>query len=329
MESELQTDKTLLSPDLNLRPARWADVNAVAQLILDVCTNEGDATMAQTPEEIEREWKSPGFVLETDAFIVETQDGRVVGYEEFYNSHIHADLRGDGYVHPDFMRQGIGTALLRVLETRARKEMELAEPDLRVFLRNAMSLGDTVAREMHENEGYKTIRFNWRMEITLDETPSVPKLPDGIELRPFAMEHDRAVYEAHEDAFSDHWGYTPNPYEEWAHHKEDRDRSFWLIAWDGDQIAGYSLNRIRMGIGWVGGLGVRRPWRKRGLGEALLLHSFADLYKRGYKVIGLGVDAENPTGATRLYQKAGMHIASEYVFYEKELRSGRDPVEQE
>jgi len=327
MTKQLQTNKALLSSDLNLRPAQWTDVNAVAQLILDVCTHDGDPTVAQSPEDIESEWKTPGFVLETDAFVVETSDERIVGYEVFYENLAHANMDGDGYVHPDFMGRGIGTALLRALETRARKEMELAEPDLRVFIRNAMGMNDTVAREMHENEGYKPIRFNWRMEITLDEAPSMPNFPEGIELRPFDMSQDHAVYEAHEDAFSDHWGHIRRPYEEWIQHNEDRDRSLWLIAWDGDQIAGYSLNRVRNDIGWVGSLGVRRPWRKRGLGEALLLQSFSELYKIGKPVIGLGVDAESPTGATRLYQKVGMHIASEYVFYEKELRSGREPEE--
>jgi ribosomal protein S18 acetylase RimI-like enzyme len=82
-----------------------------------------------------------------------------------------------------------------------------------------------------------------------------------------------------------------------------------------------------MGIGWVGTLGVRRPWRKKGLGLALLLHSFGEFHKRGMKTIGLIVDAANPTGATHLYQKAGMHIASEFVIYEKELRPGREPEE--
>jgi hypothetical protein len=46
------------------------------------------------------------------------------------------------------------------------------------------------------------------------------------------------------------------------------------------------------------------------------------------KTIGLGVDAQNPTGATRLYKKVGMYAASEFVTYEKELRAGR-PVDEE
>jgi ribosomal protein S18 acetylase RimI-like enzyme len=207
--------------------------------------------------------------------------------------------------------------------------MKLAAPDLRVFIRNGMAIGDAVSRGMHEAEGYKAIRFSWRMEITLDGAPSVPGFPKGVELRPFEMEQDRAVYEAHEEAFSDHWGHVPHPYEAWTHRFADHDRSLWFIAWHGAQIAGYSLCRYRMGIGWVGTLGVRRAWRKRGLGEALLLHSFGEFHRRGMQTIGLGVDAANPTGATRLYQKAGMKIAAEYVIYEKELRPGRDPEEQE
>lgn len=95
------------------------------------------------------------------------------------------------------------------------------------------------------------------------------------------------------------------------------------------EIAGYSLCRYRMGNGWVDALGVRRPWRKLGLGEALLLHSFAEFHQRGTQTIGLIVDSQNPSGATRLYQKVGMHANAEFVYYEKELRPGREPEEHE
>src|SRR5688500_13828964 len=328
MNTQTKTNEALLAPGLNLRPAEWADVKPVAQLILDVCTADGDPTVAVTPEELESEWRSPGFELERNAWVVETSDGGIVGFQEFNNRHAHASLMGDGYVHPEYHGHGIGTAMLRALEGQAREEMKLAEPDLRIFIRNGMPIGDTSARQLHVNEGYHPIRFSWHMEIELNEVPPTPAWPEGIELRLFGMEqHDRMVFEAHEEAFSDHWGHTPGTFERWQHNisgRDDLEPSLWFIAWDGDQIAGYSLCRYRMGTGWVDTLGVRRAWRKRGLGEALLLHSFGEFYKRGMKTIGLGVDAENPTGATRLYKKAGMYVAAEYVFYEKELRPGRD-----
>ncbi len=340
MNTQLDTTSTILSPDLNLRPAQWADAQAVTKLILDVCTADGDPTVATTREELLRFWKSDDFNLETDAWVVETAQGQVVGYEEFYNRFAHASLNGDGYVHPEYMGKGIGTALLRTLETRAREETKRAEADLRVFLRNGMAARDTVGREMHEHEGYKTIRYSWRMEITLTEAPSSAPWPAGLELRPFTLEQNRQVFEAHEEAFRDHWGHTPGTFERWQHHmtrREDFDPSLWFIAWDtssgsgsgGGQIAGYALCRLRMGIGWVGTLGVRRAWRKQGLGLALLYHSFGEFYGREKPVIGLGVDAANPTGATRLYQKAGMHVANEYVIYEKEFRPGREIAQEE
>lgn len=326
-----ETGLSLLEKGLHLRPAQWADLEPVAQLILDVCTNDGDPAIAVSAEELDSAWKSPGFTLETDAWVVTAADGRVVGYEEFVNRHAHAALQGDGYVHPEFMGKGIGTAMLRALEERARQEIKLADPGARVFIRNGMSIGDTVSRQMHENEGYQAIRFFWRMEITLDGAPPAAAWPQGVELRPFELEnHNYTLHLAHEEAFRDHWGRTPHSYEDWKHrmNNEDMDPSLWFVAWEGDQIAGYALCRYRHGDGWVGSLGVRRPWRKQGLGLALLFHSFAEFYKRGIRVISLGVDAASLTGATRLYERAGMHVAAEYVSYEKELRPGREPEEE-
>ena len=96
-----------------------------------------------------------------------------------------------------------------------------------------------------------------------------------------------------------------------------------MIAWDGNEVVGFSQNRFRKGIGWIGTIAVRRPWRKKGLGFALMRYTFAEFYKRGMTTIGLGVDSANLTGATRLYQRAGMVVASEFATYEKELRTGK------
>jgi mycothiol synthase len=210
--------------------------------------------------------------------------------------------------------------------------MALAEPDVRVSLRSTIDNRDPVSHNLHRHEGYQPLRYHWRMEIVLDGPPPEPKFPEGIELRPFIKgEHDVAVWQAQNEAFRDHWGSHDNTLEEWQRSRfgdPEFDPSLWAIAWDGDQVAGFSLNRYRMGIGWIRTLGVRRPWRKRGLGEALLYYSFGEFYRRGMPTIGLGVDAQNPTGATRLYQKVGMHAASEFVTYEKELRPGRDVDEE-
>lgn len=321
------TETTLLDLNLKLRNTTWADVNAVADLIYAVCEADGDVTVASSASDLEHEWRSNKFNPETDSHVIETPDGRVIAYGEFYNHQAHADLGGDLYVHPDFKGRGLLKPMLEWIEARSREDMKLAEPDLRVFIRSTMDGKDEESKQAHDAEGYTPVRFTWRMEITLTEAPPVVVFPAGVELRPFDKEaHARLVLDAENEAFSEHWGSHVSTFEEWSHRKLEKaefDPTLWLVAWDGDQIAGFSQNRFRMGIGWVGTLGVRKQWRKSGLGLALLQHSFSEFYNRGMKTIGLGVDASNKTGATRLYQRAGMHIASEFVTYEKEIRPGR------
>src|ERR1044072_2258594 len=123
MDTKFKTDAAILDRGQKLRSARWSDLEAVTQLIYEACAADGDTVVAVTAEELKHEWETPGFDLEQDAFLVETSAGQVVGYEEFFNEHEHAKLRTDGYVHPDFRGRGIGTALLRIIEERARDEM--------------------------------------------------------------------------------------------------------------------------------------------------------------------------------------------------------------
>jgi len=327
METKIKTDETILDPKIKLRFANWDDLSAVTQLIYDVCEADGDTSVAVTEEDMALEWKSPGFNIETDGIVAVADDGHIVGYEEFFNVHEHAKLRTDGYVHPNFKGLGIRSSTLRIIEERARKEIALAEPDVRVYLQSTIDSDDKDDRSSHEREGYSSIRFTWRMQIDLESPPPTVDWPKGIELRPFIREeHANKVWEAQNEAFRDHWGSHDILFDQWELGKfgqSDFDPSLWVIAWDGDQIAGAAQNRHRMDIGWVSNLGVRRPWRKKGLGYSLLTHSFGEFYKRGTKTIGLTVDAQSPTGATRLYKKAGMYAASEFVTYEKELRPGR------
>lgn len=320
-----------LPPGFTLRNAAWTDLEAVTDLIRAVCEADGDPDDAVPVSELKSEWEA-NFNLDTDVWVVTDSTGKVVGYEEFFAHPGHASLQGDGYVHPQFNKMGIGTALLRALDQRARLEMNKAEPDLRVFLRNFMTIGDDPGRTLHENEGFKAIRFNWSMRIKLDGPPPAPEFPEGVEIRPFVeADHLYPAYEAIEEAFADHWGHIKPSFEEWKKKRLAPERyhpDLWFVAWHDNEIAGVSICRMRSGIGWVGSLGVRRKWRKQGLGMALLQHSFGEFYKRGETVIGLGVDASNPTGATRLYERAGMHIETEYVCYEKEYRPGREPGEE-
>ena len=320
------TGKTYLDPGLTLRPANSTDINAVAKLNHDVAEMEGDSLFVLTAEELANEWKSEGFNIQRDVFVVETRDGGLVGSEEFYNESGHYKLKADGCVHPEFRGLGIGSSLLEKIAERAQAEMKLAAPDVRVFIQSLVNNKHKEGHNLLQNNGYSPVRYYWRMEIKLQEAPATVTFPAGIELRPFIKdEHAIAIWQADDEAFRDHWGSHDRTYEEWSHGKfgnPNFDPTLWMIAWDGNEVAGFSQNRFRKGIGWIGTIAVRRPWRKKGLGIALMRHTVGEFYKRGTSTIGLGVDSANLTGATRLYERAGMYAVGEFAMYEKELRAG-------
>jgi ribosomal protein S18 acetylase RimI-like enzyme len=128
------------------------------------------------------------------------------------------------------------------------------------------------------------------------------------------------------DAFADHWDFHRGPLEEWlSYNVRDHafDPSLWWLAEDGDELVALSLNQWHFSgdpqYGWIGILGVRPAWRRRGLATALLRHSFRDFRERGATRVGLGVDGENTTGAVRLYEKAGMQVVRRNDTYEQKL----------
>lgn len=302
------------------------DAQAVTDLINAAeIAESGRGTL--TEEIMRTSWEDPDIDLAQDALLIAVDDGRIVACGDM-GQRAHAHIYCSASVHPDFRGRGLGSYLVDWLDAQAQRHIALAEPGVRISVINWISSVNQSAKRIVEQAGYKHIRSYWDMEIDMTEPPAAPQWPAGITLRPFIVgQYEHITYELDEEAFSDHWGHMPTSFESWAHWSIDRpsfDPTLWFLAFDGDVLAGISLCRYENEDGWVGALAVRRPYRRLGLGMALLQHSFGEFYRRGTRKVGLGVDAQNLTGATRLYQRAGMHIARQADSYEKELRPGRE-----
>ena len=175
--------------------------------------------------------------------------------------------------------------------------------------------------------GFEPVRHSYRMEIDLDGRGARAGVAGRRSRCARATADDHAaVY----DAVIEVWQDTNDPidetFDEWAHWHVERDSydpTLWFLATAGDELAGFSLCRtdpVDPNAGYVSLLGVRRPWRRQGLGEALLLRSFAAFRERGLTRGTLGVDASSVTGATRLYERAGMRVYRDTVFLERAVR---------
>ena len=162
------------------------------------------------------------------------------------------------------------------------------------------------------------------MRIALQAPPRAAEWPDGLRVVPFEPDRDAlAFHAAHQEAFADHWDYTPRDFEAWSKsflHSDRFDPALWCVVRAGEEIAAGTISSAATyGGGFVLALFTRRPWRKRGVGAALLDDAFGRFWARGEHNVGLGVDAASDTGAFRLYERAGMAPALGWVAYEKQL----------
>ncbi len=306
-----------------VRRPRAEDAAAITALINRAeIAEQGDTDFAL--DFLLEEWDSLN--LETDAWAVVDPDGRIAGYADI-SMRAGVQFNRWAVTDPERRGQGIGSHLLQLIEERARARGGEAREGARVALHNFVNHANPEACELLERFGYTVVRRYWRMSVDMDSAPPEPEWPPGIALRTFVRGQDeRATFDALEDGFSDHWGHLPGDYDEWVKQttRDSFDPSLWFLAVDGEEIAGLSLCSAVAEIPWVGKLAVRRPWRHRGLGLALLRHSFAELWRRGHRRVALGVDSENLTGATRLYERAGMVADRQWDRYEKELRPGQE-----
>lgn len=318
-----------LAPGYNVRRPHPGEVEAVHALITASEIAEFGEAQGYSLAELRDEWDD--LDLNSDAWIVVAPDDAIVGYA-YIRDRRHIRLDVEGYVHPEHVGRGIGTTLVRLSEERAREHVPLAAPNARVVLHNWINARNADACKMLEHEGYTPARYFFQMEAELNETPPSPEWPENIHVRPFVLGEDEPIfYETMEEAMADHWGHVPISLEEWKKRQMGStfDPSLWFLAVENGEAAGGVLCSVSEGTGWVDTLAVRAPWRRRGLGMALLNHAAGEFHRRGLNRMALGVDTASPTGATRLYERAGMHVAQQHATYGKELRSGEELAETE
>jgi mycothiol synthase len=286
-----------------LRVPRADDAEAIAALFRDSRTLDA--------REVRSWFANPTFDPANDFRVVE-RDGHVIGYADV---HPEADRLTIDWIADD---EAAGHVLLDWAEDRAR-----AEAIERVV--TSAWPGSDVIESVVQTRSFAPFRASLEMQVPLDDSTPAPAWPDRVKVRTVRSGEEREVHTIGEEAFADGNDFRPTPFEEWtAWWGEGRKRlDLWFAAEAEGSLAGVALCELERagspGLGWVETLAVRSTWRRRGLGRALLLHSFRELRRLGRTAVGLTVDSENPTGAVRLYESVGMRPVSRRVIYEKRL----------
>jgi len=294
-----------------VRPAKPGDLEAVYDLIAKQNTLDYGNPL-RTIDDLRKLWES---LKIEDVTCTAHADGHLAGYAELLEGDsIYVYLAERGNVDLAFQ-------LLNILEDKA-----VAHKTKKVKLFTKISEKNNTLLQLFASNGYRSNLSFLMMELEMDEPPPAPEPVEGIVIRPFIKGQDeQGTYQADEEAAEDKGYHTPLNYEDWVKRmrmdKESFDPTLWFLALQGNEIAGVALNVYdpESNIGWVDHLSVRRAWRRRGIGRALLLHSFGEFYRRGVRHVKLNVDSKSLTNAPRLYEQVGMKTIQQYHIYIKEI----------
>jgi mycothiol synthase len=234
-----------------------------------------------------------------------------------------------GFVLPEWRGKGLGRAMLGWVEQRAREISGSLDAGGETYASTSAFSTQAGLENLLNDLGYEPVRYEFHMETPdLDNIPEVP-VPDGLEIRAARPEEYRKVWEASQEAFRDHWGAVEVDEGDFERTMNDpmNDPSLWVVAWDGEEVAGSILNYInnafneRTGrkLGYTESISVRRPWRRRGLARAMLSRSMMLHKNLGMTQTGLGVDTQNPSGALDLYLSMGYREVMKSTIYRKKL----------
>ncbi|OQY43318.1 MAG: hypothetical protein B6242_14885 [Anaerolineaceae bacterium 4572_78] len=318
----------ILNENYSMRPATFADATTLANLINAVAQRKfGQAITSE--QKIRLLWEMPSVNLKTDVHVVVTSNGEIAGFTELLNIPPHAYLIASGWVHPFDRNKGIGTYLLHHTESHAKQAISKINFDKTVTLNYEVYPNNTRFQRLLKKEGYNLVRKRWRMEITLSNLPDMPQLPKHIGIKPFAFteanKHD--IYDVMHDTFGDKWGYPLWAFDDWWHFYSQGnsiDPTLWLMALHGTDVVGIALNWGNLHgkmsqHGYIAYMGVRHAYRRHGIANSLIYHTFRNFYQSGKHNITLHVDSQSLTNAQQLYEKTGMKVVGETWIFQKEL----------
>ncbi|MBP1704793.1 MAG: family N-acetyltransferase [Chloroflexi bacterium] len=324
---------------LSWRPMVEEDAPALARLSEAGRVADG-GTEVTTEETARRDLTNPHAPMATNSACLAADDGELAAFGV-----VHERLEGSrarhvflwGLTHPAQRGRGIGAAMLGWAEARGREILATQPPDLPRLLETFREEAVTDAIELHLRFGFRPVR--WYHDMRRDLREPIPPEPDlaGLRMAGFDAAWKDRLRLAHNEAFVDHWGSEPLPADVFErdfvgdpHFRADL--SFLVL--DGDELAGYTINYVAAddwvvtGIrdGWIGQLGVRRPWRRRGVATALLVRSMKAFRAAGLEAASLGVDTENPTGAVGVYERVGFRSWKRFVRLAKDLEDPAGPL---
>ncbi|OKH52240.1 GNAT family N-acetyltransferase [Calothrix sp. HK-06] len=292
------------------------DLLAITNLI-NACNEVDKLDDGVSVQELREEFDMPSVDKALDWQLWENEDGILIGFGDLWITEPNEVIDGflSIYVQPEARGNGLEIEIIEWADVRMR-EVKIAR-GFPVKLRTGARSTYTERIKLLESNGFTIDRYFFRMERNMNEPIPEAHFPNGFALRCMNGEQDvEAWVDLHNNSFIDHWNFHPITVEMLKHWLQEssyrRDLDLLATASDDSFVAQCycyinleSNARTGRNEGHVGILGVRRGFRKIGLGRGMLLSGLQRLKQAGVDTVQLGVDADNPNGALRLYESVG------------------------
>lgn len=258
------------------------------------------------------------FDPQTQSWFAE-KDGKTIGVAECYWFDLPLEKRRVMRVGVNWRKEYFGTALPDMLfdlsESKCRQMVAGMDTDLELVFSSWTMKKAEARHAVFKAHGYQDVRYFFNMTRDSAKVLEEYPLPEGIVIRSAQKSEYRKVFAAIGEAFQDHWGYSAQSEEQFQAWQQDRhfQPALWKIAWEGEEVVGTVLNYVdeveneefNRKRGYTETICIRRPWRGKGIAKAIIAESIRMFTAMGMEECALGVDAENPNGALKLYQHLG------------------------
>lgn len=316
------------------RPIEFEDGDAVAE-VLNAFFEDIGRVGQFTGDGVRSRMVTPNFDPQTHSRLVLTEDDYPIGYAFLWNlDGCDSPARLIWVVHPDYRDTDTGLMLLSWAEQQMMLDLVKCQSSDVIIQVESLSEHDG-SHDLYERFGYKIERYFREMAIDLDGKSPSPSLPNGLHVRGFDLQRDtEAVYRSMREIFKGHWGFSNVPFDtglQKFEHEIENDPQFdptlWFLMVHDDEIVGMGLCKQSVDadsrqVGYISRFGISPAWRRQGLGLILLHYVLQAFFERGCSTVTLDVDAANESGATRLYEKAGMSAAKQWKIYQKMISKG-------
>jgi mycothiol synthase len=316
---------------IELRPIQPRDVEEICALVNQAEKYDG-VPRALSIHELRQDLEAPFVELAHDTRIA-THEGQLAGWSSVWNP--PAMERQDraflfGEVLPDHRAHGVGRALLGWAVQRATARLRDRDHGFPRCIRVAAFDWIAERHRLYARLGFTPVRWFDELLRPLTQLPAVD-VPSGIVLTPWPDDRDDETLAVRNEAFNDHWGSAPFDSDTWhlnvRGHGARLDLSVVAVSAATGNIVGVCLNHAYpedddltgRREAWISHLATLRTQRGRGLATAMIGWSLAAFEADGFTHAAIDVDADNPTGAARLYRNLGFEPLRRSIMYQIEV----------